>query len=109
MWHKIAGFEIANVVVKKAGATAVFGTDYDLDTELGAVKPLSGGMFSVSDVMALTFDLTSISTVEYQTRNTHRLHLRRVLSLHGAPAERRSRDRTGLAPPHGQIRLEPAG
>jgi hypothetical protein len=64
MWHKIAGFEIANVVVKKASTTATFGTDYDLDTELGAVKPLSGGMFSVSDVMALTFDLTSISTVE---------------------------------------------
>jgi hypothetical protein len=64
MWHKIAGFEIANVVVKKGSTTAVLGTDYDLDTELGAVKPFTGGMFSVSDTMGLTFDLTAITKVE---------------------------------------------
>ena len=64
MWHKIAGFEIANVIVKLGSATAIFGTDYDLDTELGAVKPLTGGMFTLNSVMVLTFDLTSIATVE---------------------------------------------
>jgi len=64
MWHKIGAFTIANVVVKKASTTATFGTDYDLDTELGAVKPLTGGMFSLSDTMALTYDVAAISKVE---------------------------------------------
>src|SRR5260221_630948 len=64
MWHKIAGFNLANVVVKKGSTTATLGADYDLDTELAAVKPLTGGMFSVSDTMALTYDVTAISKVE---------------------------------------------
>ena len=64
MWHKIAGFNLNNVVVKKASTIAMLGTDYDLDTELGAVKPLTGGLFSVSDTMVLTYDVTAISTVE---------------------------------------------
>jgi hypothetical protein len=66
MWHKVAGFELANVVVKKGGTVATLGTDYDEDDELGAIKPLTGGMFSISDVMALTFDLPAINTVESQ-------------------------------------------
>jgi hypothetical protein len=64
MWHKIAGFNLSNVVVKKGTNTAALGTDYDLDTELGAVKPLTGGMFSVADTMALTYDVAAISKVE---------------------------------------------
>jgi hypothetical protein len=64
MWHKIAGFNLANVVVKKGTDMAVLGTDYDLDTELGAVKPLTGSMFSATDVMALTYDLAVIAKVE---------------------------------------------
>lgn len=64
MWHKIAGFNLANVVVKKGSTTATLGTDYDLDTELGAVKPLTGGLFSVSDTLALTYDVAAISKVE---------------------------------------------
>jgi len=68
-WYPVGVYNLANVgVTSSLAGDLVEGTDYELDSENGRIKVLSGGHVGNGESLVLTFDQPSITFESFETQ-----------------------------------------
>jgi hypothetical protein len=71
-WIDLGKLKISNVVVtdETDATTYVLGTDYELDTEVGLIRPLSGGNIGDGDTLHVSYDYADVTTKKMSAAST---------------------------------------
>jgi hypothetical protein len=71
-WIELGKLKISNVVVtdETDATTYELGTDYELDTEVGLIRPLSGGSIADASPLHVSYDYAAITTKKMSAAST---------------------------------------
>jgi len=83
-WVEVGKLKISNVVVKDAtdATTYVEGTDYEVNTRLGAIQALSTGSIGSGDTVHVSCDYAAISSIQMAAMTKTNVRVRLVLDGH---------------------------